>query len=765
MTRGITGERGWKACCRPLRERKPHRGRPERTASATVKKRSPTIVAIGICLIAAGAEAAGCDDPIARFTSAQGDVQYRHADEDAWIDAALDTGLCAASSVRVGREGRAALQFVNDSTLRLKQGTSLRLQRQEPERSRTFLEMLSGAIHFLSHRPRSLAVETPFVNAGTEGTEFLIEVEADQARVVTYEGRVALANDEGDLVLGSGEAAITREGGAPTAVIAVRPRNAVAWALHYPSLGREADETGRLLRLGRAGAAEALIAERLERRPDSAETLAERSVLRMVQGQLDEAMRDADRAVDLAPASASALIAQSYVRQAAFDLDGSRRSLEQAIEAEPENALAHARLSEILLSIGDRDGAVEAAGRAEELAPDLARAQTVLGFAALAAIDVETASRAFDRAIALDSADPLPRLGRGLALIRDGDLEAGRGEIEIAAGLDPNHSLLRSYLGKAYFEERRDPRAGDQYDIAKTLDPNDPTPWFYDAIRKQLDNRPVEALKDLEAAIAKNDNRAVYRSRLLLDQDRGSRGASLARIYDDLGFEQLALNRATGSLADDPGNHSAHRFLSDAYAGQPRHEVARASELLQSQLLQPLNINPAPPSQAFTDLNVTAGGGPAEAGFNEFHPLFERDRLQAIGSVFVGDHDTFGDEIVVSGLVDRFAVSAGQFHSETDGFRDNNDVENDLYDLFFQAAVTPKLNLQAEYRRRETEQGDLFSNFDLDDFSPDGRGPTSSRICFDSAATISRRWPRSAPVPDLRRQDSGIRNGLRAVQQ
>jgi tetratricopeptide (TPR) repeat protein len=119
-------------------------------------------------------------------------------------------------------------------------------------------------------------------------------------------------------------------------------------------------------------------------------------------------------------------------------------------------------------------------------------------------------------------------------------------------------------------EERRDEFAGTQYAIAKELDPSDPTPWFYDAIRKQLDNRPIEALRDLERSIELNDNRAPFRSRLLLDEDAATRGASLARIYDDLDFQQLGVNEAAKSLALDPGNASAHRFLSDLYLGAPR---------------------------------------------------------------------------------------------------------------------------------------------------------------------------------------------------
>src|SRR5262249_6217101 len=104
---------------------------------------------------------------------------------------------------------------------------------------------------------------------------------------------------------------------------------------------------------------------------------------------------------------------------------------------------------------------------------------------------------------------------------------------------DPNNALIRSYLGKAYFEEKRTGLDEREYAVAKELDPKDPTPWFYDAITKQTTNRPVEALHDLQQAIERNDNRAVYRSRLLLDAELAPRSATLGRIYRDLASQQL----------------------------------------------------------------------------------------------------------------------------------------------------------------------------------------------------------------------------------
>ena len=171
--------------------------------------------------------------------------------------------------------------------------------------------------------------------------------------------------------------------------------------------------------------------------------------------------------------------------------------------------------------------------------------------------------------------------------------------------------MVRSYLGKAYFEEKNDKLDGREYAAAKELDPNDPTPWFYDAIRKQTLNRPVEALQDLQKAMELNDNRAVYRSKLLLDSDLAARSASLARIYSDLGFQQRALVEGYNSVNTDPSNYSAHRFLADSYSALPRHEIARVSELLQSQLLQPNNMTPIQPGLAESNLFLISSGGAA----------------------------------------------------------------------------------------------------------------------------------------------------------
>jgi tetratricopeptide (TPR) repeat protein len=311
----------------------------------------------------------------------------------------------------------------------------------------------------------------------------------------------------------------------------------------------------------------------------------------------------------------------------------------------------------------------------------------------------------------------MPRLGLGLAKIRRGDLKSGRTEIEIAAVLDPANALIRSYLGKAYYEEKRDSKAEVQFQLAKELDRNDPTPYLYDAIRKQTINRPVEAMQDLQQSIKLNDNRAIYRSRLLLDNDLSARSVDQARIAQDLGFGQYALLQGWKSVNTDPSNYSAHRFLADAYASLPNSEIARQSALLTSQLLQPLNNNPVQPSLSSESV-LSAGTGVPSAGFNEYSQLFERDRTRALVSGIGGGQSTWGDELILSGLQNRYSWSLGQFRYKTGGFRENADVDQKIYDAFVQASLASNLSVQAEARLNEFDHGDLGQSIYPDAFSP-----------------------------------------------
>jgi opacity protein-like surface antigen len=225
-------------------------------------------------------------------------------------------------------------------------------------------------------------------------------------------------------------------------------------------------------------------------------------------------------------------------------------------------------------------------------------------------------------------------------------------------------------------------------------------------------------LNDLQTAIELNDNRAVYRSKLLLDSDLAARSASLARIYSDLGFQQRALVEGYNSVNTDPTNYSAHRFLADSYSALPKHQIARVSELLLSQLLQPNNITPIQPQLAESNLNLISSGGAASVSFSEFNPLFNRNQVTLLATGLAGDFDTRGGEAVISGIYNKLSFSAGYSSFDSDGWGSNHDQDDDLLNIFAQVELTYKTSIQAEYRNREFDNGDWAQYFFEDNYFP-----------------------------------------------
>lgn len=669
-----------------------------------------------------------CDSWSARLVSAQGVVQVQYSDTADWRPTELDQTFCLGDRVRTRDSSRAALELRNDTLLRLDQNTTLLLPEAATEDD-FWVDLLDGALHLLSRVKRSLEIRTPFVNAGLEGTEFVVRVLEAQTIVSVLEGRVAVSNALGRLSLTPGQTASASRGTPPVLRLEIRPEDTVHWALYYP-LVVDPDQPGadrnvlaaqRELGVGRADRARAQLDALLARDPKNARALALAAIAALVQNATDQAAELAERAVASAPVDSSAQLALSYVRQARFDLPGARAAIDAALAGDPNDALAWARLAELQAAFGETNEAIRTAERAVELKPGLSRTHSVLGFAALSRLDLAQAVDAFDNAITLDPADPLPRVGQALVKIRRGELVEGRRDLEIAVSLDPGNALIRSYLGKAYFQEDRDIVAGVELANAKGLDPHDPTPWLFDGLLKQSENRPGEALKDIQTSIRLNNNRAVYRSRLLLDQDVAARRTSLGAIYRDLDFTRLGAFEGHRSLATDPANFAAHNLLADSYAALPRHDVARVSEQHQALRLSPPGASPPPPQYGFAGLALPENAAMRSVTANEFGPLFNLEGPSFRVNGLAGSNGTWGDELVLSGLQQNLGYSLGQFHYETDGYRENNDLRHDIFSVFANLGIASGSHVQFEFLDRDTEFGDLRLQFDPQAFDRNDR--------------------------------------------
>jgi tetratricopeptide (TPR) repeat protein len=731
-------------------------------SGAALAQQSPTTPKTQQALISPSAR---CSEPIARIASVQGVVELRSLTASAWQRAQLNDALCLNDNIRVGQHSRASVQYSADITVQFDQNSFVTLVEAKDKVS-IWTQMWRGALHFITRSRKPFRVITPFVNASVEGTEVYIALAKDRADLTVFEGKLDVANDAGQILLSSGESATvqgleaitdddqfrTLKARAPQRVLIAKPRDAVQWALYYPPVidvrpgenvhpnlkaateqfraGNTAEafaeldrvpvdnwdaqyfiyRASLLLYVGREQEAQADLAQALQQDAKKSDALALQAIIAVVQSDKEQGLSLAQKAVAADPSSAAAQIALSYAQQAIFKLEAALQSAEQAAKLDANNALAYARIAELQLSQGDLDKALAAAKRATELNPNLARTQSILGFSYLTRIDTKNAKETFSKAIELDSADPLPHLGLGLAKIREGKLEEGRRDIEQAVILDPNNSLIRSYVGKAYYEEKRDELAGKQFEIAKQLDPKDPTPFFYDAIRLQTDNRPVEALQGLGKSVELNDSRATYRSRLLLDQDLAARNANVTAAFETLGFERLALVHGVRTLEFEPSNFSAHRTLADFYELMPRFQIARDSEILQARLLQPANSVPFHYRAAVDGLDALHYSTAfAPTGWGEYSSLLDAPTSRARLDALVGTEGTNSDNIAVSKSAGSLSVDLGQFHFETDGHRPNKDINQNIYGLSAQWEISTKLTALVEARSLDEQSG--YTNF------------------------------------------------------
>jgi tetratricopeptide (TPR) repeat protein len=686
-----------------------------------------------------------CAPAVARLVSLQGQVEVQRAASTAWVAVRrLGAELCAGDRLRTDALSRAALYLQPETVVRLDQNTVIRFNQSTDEIEVEFfaVELAAelrdshsrGAGYFITRFPKKFKVKTPHMNAAVEGTEFMVKLSGDATQLTVLEGKVAseAAATGNRQLVEAGHSLASGAASTGTITAVVRPEDAVQWVLRYPPLsdtGVEGDATpiGRaekLLGVGQVDNALREIDSVLAANPTDATAIALRAIIQIAKNDKTAALDSARRAVAADAGNHRAWLAMSYAQQANFDLNASLESARKAANLRPNDALARSRVAELFFSIGDSRNAESEAQAAVKNDPSQSYAHTVMGFIRLAQVDTTAAREEFEAAIERDSFAPMPRLGLGLTLVRDGRLKKGREQLEIAVGLDPGNSLLRSYVGKAYYEENtaaRDELAGTQLSMAAELDPNDPTPRLYEAIRLQSANRPVEALSKVRESIALNDNRAIYRSELKLDEDLAVRGASRGRIYRDLGFESLAVLDGYWSIEGDPADFSGHRLLADVYSTFPRHEVARVSELFASQVLQPLNLTPVPPQFGETNLFILDVAGPTDLAFNEFNPAFIRDGTATHVSGTVGGNDTWGDDISFAALAGKWSLSAGQFHFETDGFRPNNDLEQDTYNAFVQYRQSDRTSLMMEARVTRREQGDLRLLFNPDNFDPSVR--------------------------------------------
>ena len=413
---------------------------------------------------------------------------------------------------------------------------------------------------------------------------------------------------------------------------------------------RRVEMAASSLAVGDAVGARVELTSVLQGAPASLRALVMLSQLELTQNHAPEAEALARRAIAAHPESVAAHIAAGEAAQATFDLDAAYRDFNAALAIDPMDIRALVDRGRVRFGTGDTVGARQDVDAALARAPIDAQLRSLLGFIKLAAGDDAGARVDFDAAAASDAALGEPHLGLGLLDFRAALYDDGLLEMLTATLLEPKVSLYQSYLGKAYYQLQRFPEGLAALASAKRLDPRDPTPWLYASFFLRDQNRQVDALEQLRHAISLNDNRAVYRSRLLLDRDLATKNVSLAQLYNQLGFEAWGAYEALNSLNADLTNASAHLFMSETYGNLPDRTQASGGEINQYFLYSPVNLN------SFNN-------------FSEYTALLERPFKQLSVTQDVGNLSRLATNVRTQSGNQRLAHTAFINYSHQDGSR------------------------------------------------------------------------------------------------
>ena len=707
----------------------------------------PLLLAAAVLWLAVPTWAQTPGAPSSRVVEAAGRVEFLSAATNTWRTATNGLALVPGDRLRTGPQSRAAVQFSDRSVIRLGEATVLEIQPPRQAGSRRF-SLREGLLFFFNReRPADVEFETPVSAGAIRGTEFVIEAAATGATLLTvFEGRVELTSAGATLGLESGEQAEVLPGAPPRRTALLTGERIVQWALYYPAVLHPADlgltpeeaiasaaalgayrdgdvlaahaamtrvASGgpgtRMLRaalalaVGDVASADAQLATADSRAPVAR---ALRELLQTVRGGPTIPSPDAD------PQTASEWLARSYTLQADFRLEAARHAARQAVLQAPDLGIAHARVAELEWALDRPRPALEGLDKALRLSPRLAFAHALRGFILLDQREARAALAAFDGALALDAALGTAWLGRGLAQLQLRRRDEALASLQTAAALEPRRALHRSYLGKAW-SQAGEPRLADkEFRRARELDPQDPTAWLYEAIHQWWQNRPNPAVRDLERSVALNDNRRLFRSRLLLDRDRAVRSANLAALYREAGLPEVSLRSAARAVSEDYANFSTHLFLAHSYQALEdrnrfdlRYETTRQSELLLANLLAPAGA--ANLSQLLSQQEHLQFFDPRPIAVSSATEYRSDGDWQQRGSVF--------------GALDGFSYALDTAYDSRHGTEGNDDRER--LDLSLQ--VKQRVSWQDEFYLQagfsEGEAGDVARHYSPADLDPDLR--------------------------------------------
>lgn len=244
-----------------------------------------------------------------------------------------------------------------------------------------------------------------------------------------------------------------------------------------PGPGKEFEAGVEALKEGRFEIADSLFTVLLRNDPDHAGALNNRAFALLRLGRAEEALKDANRAVELKPNDAVYRITRGEVLYQIGSISEALADATTATEQDSRNADAWYFLSSVRLATDDAHGAMNAVRKALEYAPRMLLAQQQVVVIHIRMERYDKAEYEAGKMIQSGIRDVLTLNNRGYArLMQDKHAEAQE-DFEAALKLDPENGIVLNNLGWTYFRTGNTEQAVELINQALEINPYNPDAW------------------------------------------------------------------------------------------------------------------------------------------------------------------------------------------------------------------------------------------------------------------------------------------------
>lgn len=572
-------------------------------------------------------------DPIAEVINVQGIAEVKTTPEASWQAAKLRQLLDSGAQARVGPDSRMALLLFDQTQLRLKENTQVRLERTgDGKKAVTMIRLDAGKTWVQSKAiPDHLIMQTPAAVAAIRGTDWEMEVAPDGRAVLTVlHGKIDFYNDQGHVTVQRDERAVAEKGKAPVKFSLRSSSQRVQWvtafsvtASRYPALlqaldsaqdsaslamkrGIAALDQGELaiargifvdqvqkedfstplpwllmadygLYDGDLDAAELTLRAAAKRFPGHPDIIGVQVRVALLRDDPEMAQTLLRPALALHPKHAVLQRAAAEIARFKGDAAGASAAYQAIIAAAPQDAQGWQGLGSVEAEKENLSSARRLLSQALSLAPEAEGLRGELGILETFANRFGTAQEHFDVAIAAQGADYVALTGLGLLQLKTGETETALRTLLKASLLEPHYARAVIYSAVAYYQLGRPGVALEMLQRAMELDRLDPLPH-------QLSSLIHSDALDYHQAIdsAREALRLMPYLRSLNQLANNQKGAAnLGSALAQFGLEDWARNYAQESY--NPFWGGSHLFLADRYSGN----YLKQSELLQGYMTDP----------------------------------------------------------------------------------------------------------------------------------------------------------------------------------